>query len=97
MALKRLLVIPAILTAGFVCLQGCEEEEHHHHGPPPPRVVEVAPYGYAYGPEYYDQGYYHDNYWYWEDHGRRYREAREDHDRRMHEYREHGHYDHDRR
>ncbi len=94
MAPKRLLLISALFAAGLFSLQGCTVEEEEPHYRPPPRVVEVAPYGYAYGPEYYDRGYYDDGYWYWNDHGRYYREAREDHERREHEYREHERFEH---
>ena len=98
---RKFLLIAPLLATGFLGLQGCSDDDHDYHhrheGPPPARVVEVAPYGYAYGPEYYDHGYYQDNYWYWKDRGRWYREAREDHERRMRDYHDHDHYDHDHR
>jgi hypothetical protein len=93
MGMMKSMLIAGILSGGALAIQGCTVEPEPEP-PPPPDVVEVAPYGYAYGPEYYDRGYYDDGYWYWHDHGRYYREAREDHERRMHEYREHEHFEH---
>jgi len=94
MAPKRLLLITGLFTA--LGLPGCTVEPEPE-GPPPPRVVEVAPYGYAYGPTYYENGYYRDGYWYWHDRDRWYREAREDHERRMHDYHDHEHFEHEHR